>query len=64
MYRLIACMIGSAVHEPFGENAHIISIDLSQIYVAALWVGTVELAIVAAIGLGLWLWEHKFAQRI
>jgi hypothetical protein len=57
-------MIGSAVHHPFGGNAHIISIDLSQIYVAASWVGTVELAIVAAIGLGLWLWERKFAQRI
>jgi hypothetical protein len=46
-------MIGSAIHHPFGGNAHIISIDLSQLYVAASWVGTVELAIVAAIGLGL-----------
>jgi len=64
MYRLIACLIGGAVHHPFGGNAHIISTDLSQIYVAASWVGTVELAIVAAVGLGLWLWQRKFAQRI
>ena len=58
MNRLIGCMIGGAVHQPFGENAttaHIISTDLSQIYVAASWAGTVELAIVAAVGLGLWL---------
>jgi len=41
-----------------------ISTDLSQIYVAASWIGTVELAIVAAVGLGLWLRGHKFAQRI
>ena len=66
MNRLIACMIGGAVHQPFegNANAHIISTDLSQIYVAASWVGTVELAIVAAVGLGLWLRERKFAQRI
>jgi hypothetical protein len=44
MNRLIACMIGGAVHQTFGGNAttaHIISTDLSQIYVAplgwALW---------------------------
>src|SRR5262245_19790891 len=43
MNRLIACMIGGAVHQPFegnAINAHIISTDLSQIYVAAslaLW---------------------------
>jgi hypothetical protein len=43
-------------------TAHIISTDLSQIYVAASWMGTVELAIVAAVGL--WLRAHKFAQRI
>jgi hypothetical protein len=58
MNRLIACMIGGAGHQPLGENAmtaHIISTDLSRIYVAASWVGTVELAIVAAVGLGLWL---------
>jgi len=65
MYRFIACLIGGALQHPFGGNAtHIMSTDLSQIYVAASWVGTVELAIVAAIGLGLWLWERKFAQRI
>jgi hypothetical protein len=60
-------MIGGAVHQTFGGNAptaHIISTDLSQIYVAASWMGTVELAIVAAVGLGLWLRAHKFAQRI
>ena len=60
MNRLIACMIGGAVHQPFEENA--INADLSQIYVAASWAGTVELAIVAAVGLALWLREHKFAQ--
>ena len=67
MNRLIACMIGGTVHPTFAENAttaHIISTDLSQIYVAASWAGTVELAIVAAVGLGLWLRERKFAQRI
>ncbi len=40
MNRLIACMIGGAVHQTFGENAttaHITSTDLSQIYVAASW---------------------------
>jgi hypothetical protein len=60
-------MIGGAVHQTFGGNAttaYIISTDLSQIYVAASWMGTVELAIVAAVGLGLWLRAHKFAQRI
>ena len=31
---------------------------------AASWMGTVELAIVAAVGLGLWLRAHKFAPRI
>ena len=64
MYRLMACMIAGAVHHPFGGNARIIPTDLSQIYVAATWVGTVELAIVAAVGFGLWFWERKFAQRI
>ena len=67
MNRLIACMIGGAVHQPFGGNettAHIISTDLSQIYVAASWIGTVELAIVAAVGLVLCLRQRKFAQRI
>ena len=67
MHQLIACMIGGAVHQPFegnAINAHNISTDLSQIYVAASWAGTVELAIVAAVGLGLWLRERKFAQRI
>jgi hypothetical protein len=67
MHQLIACMIGGAVHEPFEGNAttaHIISTDLSQIYVAASWVGTVELAIVAAVGLVLSLRQRKFAQRI
>ena len=67
MDRLIGCLIGGAVHQPFEGNvttAHIISTDLSQIYVAASWAGTVELAIVAAMGLGLWLRERKFAQRI
>jgi len=64
MNRLIACMIG--VHQTFGGNAttaHSVSTDLSQIYVAASCIGTVELAIIAAVGLGLWLREHKFAQR-
>jgi len=67
MNRLIACMTGGAVHQPFGGNEttpHIISTDLSQIYVAASWVGTVELAIVAAVGLVLCLRQRKFAQRI
>jgi hypothetical protein len=67
MSRLIACIIGGAVHQTFGGNAttaHIIPTDLSQIYVAASWIGTVQLAIVAAVGLGLWLRAHKFAQRI
>jgi predicted NBD/HSP70 family sugar kinase len=31
---------------------------------AASWMGTVELAIVVAVGLGLWLRAHKFAPRI
>jgi len=60
-------MFGGVVHQPFGGNAttaHIISTDLSQIYVAASWVGTVELAIVAAVGLVLWLRQRKFVQRI
>jgi len=67
MNRLIACMIGGAVHQPFGGNettAHIISTDLSQLYVAASWIGTVELAIVAAVGLVLCLRQRKFAQHI
>jgi hypothetical protein len=64
MNRLIACMIGGAIQPPFGGNAHIMSTDLSQIYVAASWVGTVELAIVAAVGLGLGFWQRKLAQRI
>lgn len=66
MNRLIACVTGDAVHQTFGENATTahISIDLSQIYVAASWMGTVELAIVAAVGLGLWLRLHQFARRI
>jgi hypothetical protein len=67
MNRLIACMIGGAVHQPFGGNettTHIISTDLSQIYVAASWIGTAELAIVAAVGLGLGLRKRKFAQCI
>jgi hypothetical protein len=74
MNRLIACMIAGTVHPTFGGNAttaHIISTDLSQIYVAASWMGTVELAIVAAVGLGLWLRRHPVrpahlisAQRI
>ena len=67
MNRLIACMIGGAVHQPFGGNettSHIVSTDLSQIYVAASWVGTAELVIVAAVGLGLWLRQRKVAQRI
>src|SRR5262249_12659344 len=66
MNRLIGCLIGGAVHQPFEGNAttaHIISTDLSQIYAAASWAGTVELAIVAAVGLGLWLGERKFAER-
>jgi len=67
MDRLIGCLIGGAVHQPFEGNAttaNIISTDLSQIYAAASWAGTVELAIVAAMGLCLWLRERKFAQRI
>ena len=67
MNRLIACVIGGAAHQPFGGNettTHMISTDLSQIYVAASWVGTVELAIVAAVGLVLWLRQRKVAQRI
>ena len=67
MNRLIGCMIGGAVHQPFGGNAttaYIISTDLSQIYVAAFWAGTVELAIVAAVGVALWPRARKFAQRI
>ena len=67
MNRLIGCMIGGGIHQPFGGNAttaHIISTDLSQIYVAASWAGTVELAIVAVVGLALWLRERKLAQRI
>jgi hypothetical protein len=66
MNRLIAFVIGSAAHQSFGGNAttaHGVSTDLSQIYVAASWMGTVELAIIAAVGLGLWLRERKFAQR-
>ena len=66
MNRLITCLIGGTVHPTFGGNAttvHIISTDLSQIYDAASSVGTAELAIGAAVGLGLWLREHKFAQR-
>jgi hypothetical protein len=60
-------MIGGAVHQTFGGNAttaHIIFDRLSQIYVAAPWMGTLELVIVAAVGLGFWLRGHKFAQRI
>ena len=67
MNRLIACMIGGAAHQTFEGNAttaHSVPTDLSQIYVAASWIGTVELAIVAAVGLGLWLRQHKVAQRI
>ena len=67
MDRLIGCLIGGAVHQPFEGNvttAHIISTDLSQIYVAASWAGTVELAIVAAVGLGLWFCERKVAERV
>ena len=64
MNRLIACMIGGAIQPPFGGNAHIMSTDLSQIYVAAFWAGTVELAIVAAVGVALWPRARKFAQRI
>ena len=67
MNRFIAGMIGGCVHQPYegkAMTAHITSTDLSQIYVAATWVGTVELAIVAAVGFGLWFWERKFAQRI
>ena len=67
MHQLIACLMGGAVPQPFGGNAttaHIISTDLSQIYVAASWIGTVELAIVAAVGLVLWLRQRKFSQRI
>ena len=63
MNRLIACLIGGAVHQPFGGNAMTahLSTDLSQIYVAASWVGTVELAIVATVGLGLWLWARGYS---
>ena len=64
MHQLIECMIGGVVHQPYATTSHIISTDLSQIYVAASWVGTVELAIVAAVGLGLCLRQRKFAQRI
>jgi len=67
MNRLIACVIGGAPHQPFGGdaiNTHIISTDLSQIFVAASWLGTVELAIVAAVGLGLWFCERKVAERV
>jgi len=64
MYRFIACLIGGALQHPFGGNAHIMSTDLSQIYVTASWVGTAEIAIVAAVGLGLWFWQRKVAQRI
>jgi hypothetical protein len=67
MNRLIACVIGGAVHQPFGENAintHIVSTDLSQIFVAASWMGTVELAVVAVAGLGLWFWGRKVAGRV
>jgi len=67
MNRLIACVIGGAAHQPFGGNAintHIVSTDLPQIFVAASWVGTVELAIVAVVGLGLWFWERKVAERV
>ena len=59
MHQLIACLMGGAVHQPFGGNA-----TTDQIYVAASWVGTVELAIVAAVGLVLWFRQRKFAQRI
>ena len=67
MNRLIACMIGGAVHQPFGGNEttpHITSTDLSQIFVAASWMGTVELAVVAVVGLCLWFWERKVAGRV
>ena len=66
MNRLIACMIGSAAHQSIGGDAtiaHSVSTDLSQIYVAASWVGTAELAIITAVGVGLWLRERKFAQH-
>jgi hypothetical protein len=59
MHRLIACLIGGSAHQPFGVHpitAHSISTD--QIYVVASWVGTVELVIVAAVGLGLWFWAR------
>lgn len=62
MNRLIACVIGGAVHQPFGENAinpHITWTDLSEIFVAASWMGTVELAVIAVVGLCLWFWERK-----
>ena len=62
MNRLIACVIGGAAHQPFGGNettTHIISTDLSQIFVAASWMGTVELAVIAVVGLCLWFWERK-----
>ena len=67
MNRLIACVIGGAPHQPFGGdaiNTHIISTDLSQIFVAASWMGTVELAVVAVVGLCLWFWERKVAGRV
>jgi hypothetical protein len=37
-------MTGGAAHQ-IAPTAHSVSIDLSQIYVAASWAGTVELAI-------------------
>ena len=67
MHQLIACVIGGLVHQPFeadATTAHVISTDLSQIYVAASWVGTVELAIVAGVSFVLWRRLRKFAQRI
>ena len=67
MHRLIACIIGGSVHQPFGGHpmtSHSISTDLSQIYVVASWVGTVELVIVAALGLGLWIWACYGRARV
>jgi hypothetical protein len=67
MNRLIGCLIGGAVHQPFEGNAttgHIISTDLSQIYAAASWAGTVELAIVAVVCLCLWFLERKVVERV
>ena len=67
MHQLIACVIGGLVHQPFeadATTAHVISTDLSQIYVASSWIGTVELGIVAAVGFVLLLRQRKFAQRI